>query len=46
MLPRHIPTLEGSDAERFAEQDKKPLSSVEKAYLEKCRAIYKKNPIK
>jgi len=46
MLPRHIPTLEGSDAERFAEQDKTPLSSVEKAYLEKCRAIYKKNPIK
>lgn len=46
MLPRHIPTLEGSDAERFAEQDKKPLTTAEKAHLEKCRAVYKKNPIK
>jgi hypothetical protein len=46
MLPRHIPTLEGKAAEIFTAQDKKPLSSAEKAHLEKCRAIYRKNPIK
>jgi hypothetical protein len=46
MLPRHIPTLVGKDAERFTEEDKKPLSSAQKSHLEKCRAVYKKNPIK
>jgi len=46
MLPRHIPTLKGKDAEEFTAQDEKPLTSSEKAHLEKCRAIYKKNPIK
>jgi hypothetical protein len=46
MLPRHIPTLLGHNAELFAEQDKKPLTSAEKAHLEKCRATYKKNPIR
>jgi hypothetical protein len=46
MLPRNIPVLEGKDAEKFISQDKKRLSSAEQVYLEKCRAIYKKNPIK
>lgn len=46
MLPKSIPTLKGEDAERFVKQDKKPLSSREKASLEKCRALYRKNPIK
>ncbi|MDT8781677.1 MAG: hypothetical protein IAX22_03395 [Candidatus Bathyarchaeota archaeon] len=46
MLPQHIPTIEGKAAEEFEAQDKKPLTTAEKAHLEKCRAIYKKNPIK
>jgi len=46
VLPQHIPTIEGKDAEIFAAQDKKPLTTAEKAHLEKCRAIYRKNPIK
>ncbi len=46
MLPQHIPTLKGKDAEDFVSQDKKRLTSAEKTNLEKCRAIYKKNPIK
>jgi hypothetical protein len=46
MLPQHIPTLEGKDAEKFIAQDKTPLTTEQKAHLEKCRAVYKKNPIK
>lgn len=46
MLYRHIFVLEGKDAKRFIEQDKKPLSSKQKKYLEKCKEIYEKNPIK
>ncbi len=46
MLPRHVPTLEGKDAERFVEQDKKPLTTAEKAHLVKCRELYEKNPVK
>lgn len=46
MLPQHIPIIEGKDAEVFIEQDKKPLTNAEKVHLEKCRAIYRKNPIK
>ena len=46
MLPQHIPTLEGKDAERFVEQDKKPLSKEQKAHLNRCREVYKQNPIK
>ncbi len=46
MLPQHIPTIKGKDAEDFVAQDKKRLTSAEKTNLEKCRAIYKKNPIK
>ncbi len=46
MLPQHIPTIKGKDAENFVAQDKKRLTSAEKTNLEKCRAIYKKNPIK
>jgi hypothetical protein len=46
MLPKHIPVIEGKDAEKFISQDKKRLSSAEQVHLEKCRAVYKKNPIK
>lgn len=46
MLPQHIPTIKGKDAEDFVSQDKKSLTTAEKTHLEKCRAIYKKNPIK
>jgi len=46
MIPQHIPTIKGKDAEKFVAQDKKPLSSAEKIHLEKCRATYRKNPIR
>ena len=46
MLPKHMPTLKGKDAEEFMKQDKKPLSSEQKAHLKKCLETYKKNPIK
>lgn len=46
MLPRHIPVIQGKDADKFISQDKKHLSPAEQVHLEKCRAIYKKNPIK
>ena len=46
MLPKPVPTLRGEEAKRFEEQDKKPLSSSEKAFLLECVQIYKKNPIK
>jgi hypothetical protein len=46
VLPQHIPTIEGKEAKIFAAQDKKPLTTAEKATLEKCQAIYRKNPIK
>ena len=46
MLPRHMPTLEGDDAERFVKQDKKPLSRRHKEHLKQCLALYKKNSIK
>lgn len=26
MLPKHMPTLEGKEAEKFVKQDKKPLN--------------------
>lgn len=41
-----MPVLEGKDAKRFIEQDKKPLSSKQKEYLKNCLEIYEKNPIK
>jgi hypothetical protein len=34
--------LEGEEAEKFVEQDKKPLSKNQIAHLEKCRKIYRK----
>lgn len=46
MLPSRIPALKGQAAKQFLEQDKKPLSSAEKASLEACRALYRKNPLK
>ena len=46
MLPKHMPVLKGKDAKKFIEQDVKSLSSKQKEYLEKCRVIYEKNPIK
>jgi hypothetical protein len=46
MLPKHMPTLEGKEAERFIKQDKKPLSRRQKAHLKQCLELYKKNPIK
>lgn len=46
MLPKHMPTLEGKDAEKFIKQDKKPLSSAQKKHLKKCLELYEKNPIK
>lgn len=46
MLPEHMPILRGKEAKRFIKQDKKPLNSSQKNYLEKCREIYEKNPIK
>jgi hypothetical protein len=38
-------TIKGKDAEEFIEQDKKPLTSEEKAHLKECLEIYRKNPI-
>jgi hypothetical protein len=46
MLPSRIPALEGKEAAKFEKQDKKPLSGAEKASLEACRALYRKNPLK
>lgn len=46
MIPKHVPTLEGKDAEKFIKQDKKPLSSEQKEYLKKCLEKYEKNPIR
>lgn len=40
------PFFTGKAAEDFIKQDKKPLSSKQKAHLKKCSEIYKKNPIK
>jgi len=45
MLPQHIPTIEGKDAEKFMSQDKKRLTTAEQTHLEKCRAIYKKTQL-
>jgi hypothetical protein len=46
MLPKHVPTLEGKDAEKFVKQDRAPLSRQQKKHLNKCLELYKKNPIK
>jgi hypothetical protein len=46
MLPKHMPTLEGKEADEFIKQDKKPLSRRQKAHLQQCLELYKKNPIK
>jgi len=46
MKPQHMPILEGKEAKKFIEQDKKPLSEKDKKHLEKCLEIYKNNPIK
>jgi hypothetical protein len=40
-----MPPLEDKEAERFAEQDKKPLSRRQKAHLQACLELYRKNPI-
>lgn len=37
--------LDGKDAEKFIQQDKEPLSEEEIKDLERCRELYKKNPI-
>jgi len=41
-----MPVLEGEAAKKFIRQDKKPLSREQKEYLEKCREVYKRHPIK
>lgn len=41
-----MPILRGKEAEKFIEQDKEPLSEEEIKHLEKCKDIYKKNPIR
>lgn len=46
MLPKPVPKLTGEAAERFEKEDKKPLSSEEKAFLRECLEVYKRNPIK
>lgn len=46
MLPKHMPALEGKDADKFIKQDKEPLSRAQKERLSKCLEVYKKNPIK
>jgi hypothetical protein len=46
MLPKHMPTLEGKEAKAFIEQDAKPLSSEQKAFLKECQRVYKDKPIK
>lgn len=46
MLPKHVPTLEGKEAEEFIKQDKNPLDKKQKEHLKKCLEVYKKNPIK
>jgi hypothetical protein len=46
MLPKHMPTLEGKDANEFIRQDRKPLSRKQKEHLKKCLETYRKNPIK
>ncbi|MCJ7559597.1 hypothetical protein MUO79_03130 [Candidatus Bathyarchaeota archaeon] len=46
MLPKHMPTLEGEEAEKFVRQDRKPLSRRQKEHLKQCLELYKKNPIK
>ena len=46
MLPSRIPALKGDAAKQFIEQDKQPLSSAQKARIEACRAIYRKNPLR
>jgi hypothetical protein len=46
MLPKHLPALEGEEAEKFVKQDKRPLSRRQKEHLKRCLELYKKNPIK
>jgi len=46
MKPKAVPVLTGKDAERFEEQDKKPLEPKQKAFLAECLALYKDNPIR
>ena len=46
MLPEHMPILKAKSAEAFIEQDKKPLSDEQKAFLNECYEVYKKKPIK
>lgn len=40
-----MPTLKGKEAEKFIEQDKKPLTSEQKEHLKRCYEVYKKHPI-
>lgn len=46
MRPKAVPVLTGKDAERFEEQDKKPLEKEQKDFLAECLALYKNNPIR
>jgi len=46
MRPKAVPVLTGKDAERFEEQDKKPLEKEQKDFLAECLALYKSNPIR
>jgi hypothetical protein len=40
MKPLPIPTLTGKEAERFIQQDKKPLTETQKTRLQKAREVY------
>jgi len=40
-----MPVLKGKEAKNFVKQDKKPLTDRQKAFLDECLAVYKKNPI-
>ena len=46
VLPKPVPPLTGEAARKFEEQDERPMSSDEKAFLKECLEIYKRNPIK
>lgn len=46
MRPKAVPVLTGKEAERFEEQDKKPLEKEQKDFLAECLALYKSNPIR
>jgi len=44
--PRPIPELTDRNAKRLVEYAERPLSSVEKESLKKCREVFERHPIK